>query len=71
MPSTCFSEVTEAIPPYLAGQLEKQGMGNGTGTEQEFAQKATQAETRRLLVQILFTTISGDNLGLTAILFMN
>ena len=32
MPSTCFSEVTEAIPSYLAGQLEKQGMGNGTGT---------------------------------------
>ena len=57
----------------LIGQLEKQGTGNGTGMgkgtgngkrEREFAQKAAQAETRRLLVQILFTNISGAHCDL-------
>ena len=67
----CYSTNTGL---FQNGQLEKQGMGNGTGTETgiEFAQKsAGQRQYNLGLVETLLTNISREDLGLTVMLFTN
>lgn len=61
--------LSERVPER---QLENQGMGNGVGMGiVNLCKKlhAAWAETRRLLVKILFTKLSRDDLGLMTILY--